>query len=64
MLTKTDDEVVITLENYPNTSADLFEFQTIKDGALTNEEEKALFETVNVLPNTLYGFNVATSYTK
>ena len=57
------DEVVITLENYPYTSADLFEFQTSKGGVLTEEEEKALFETVNVYPNPLYGFNVATSYT-
>jgi hypothetical protein len=57
------DQFEIKVENYPYTSLDKFEFQTRKGGSLSNEEEKALFESVNVYPNPLYGFNVATSYT-
>lgn len=57
------DEFEIKVANYPYTTADRFEFQTSKGGVLTEAEEKALFETVNVYPNPLYGFNVATSYT-
>ena len=57
------DQFIIEVENYPYTTLDKFEFQTNKGGGLSSEEEKALFETVNVYPNPLYGFNVATSYT-
>lgn len=57
------DEVIISLENYPYTSADVFEFQTAKDGILSDEQEKALFEKVNVFPNPLYGYNPYTAYT-
>lgn len=56
------DEVVITLENYPYTSADVYGFQTLKGGVLTEAEEKTLFDKINVYPNPLYAFNVATSY--
>lgn len=57
------DEFVIEIDKYPYTPADKFEFQTRKSGTLTEAEEKALFEKVNVYPNPLYGFNEATSYT-
>ena len=56
------DEVTITLENYPYTSADVFEFTTNKGGVLTEAEEKSLFEKVNVFPNPLYGYNPYTAY--
>jgi hypothetical protein len=56
------DKFIIEVENYPYTSEDVFEFQTRQAGALTAEEEKALFDKVTVFPNPLYGFNVATSY--
>lgn len=56
------DQFVISIDKYPYSPADRFEFQTSKGGVLTSEQEKALFETVNVYPNPLYGFNVATSY--
>ncbi len=38
-------------------------FKLQQGGGLTEDEERALFNTVNVYPNPLYGFNVATSYT-
>ncbi|MBS4036012.1 MAG: hypothetical protein KGZ85_16230 [Ignavibacterium sp.] len=56
------DKFIIEVENYPYTPEDVFEFQTRQAGALTAEEEKALFDKVTVFPNPLYGFNVATSY--
>jgi hypothetical protein len=56
------DKFEITLNNYPYTLDDAYEFQTRKNGELTGDEEKALFEKVNVFPNPLYGFNPATSY--
>lgn len=57
------DRIVIGVDTYPYTTADVFQFQTSEGGALTYEQEKELFNSVNVFPNPLYGFNVATSYT-
>lgn len=57
------DKIVINVANYPYTTADVYEFETRKDGSLNADEEKALFNKVNVFPNPLYGFNPATSYT-
>ncbi|MFO7523877.1 MAG: hypothetical protein R6W68_00345, partial [Ignavibacteriaceae bacterium] len=56
------DKFIINVETYPYTDADRFEFQTRAGGLLTAEEEKSLFEKVNVFPNPLFGYNVATSY--
>lgn len=57
------DKFIINVENYPYTSADVFEFQTRLGGLLTADEQKSLFDKVNVFPNPLYGYNIATSYT-
>ncbi len=46
---------------YPYTSEDIYEFTT-SSTTLNEDQQKALFERVNVYPNPLYGFNVATSY--
>ena len=59
----TGDKIVINVTNYPYSELDVFEFQTRKDGALSLDEEKSLFDKVNVFPNPLYGYNIATSYT-
>lgn len=56
------DKFIINVETYPYTEEDRFEFQTREGGLLTTEEEKSLFEKVNVFPNPLFGYNVATSY--
>lgn len=56
------DKIVIPVTTYPYTPSDEFVFRTVKGGALSLEEEKALFNKVNVFPNPLYGFNIATSY--
>jgi hypothetical protein len=57
------DKVIIPVATYPYTPKDEYTFQTVKGGALTEEEEKSLFQRVNVFPNPMYGFNVATGYT-
>jgi hypothetical protein len=56
------DKVITTVANYPYTSDDVYTFTTPAKGELTTEEQKALFEKVNVFPNPLYGYNVATSW--
>lgn len=57
------DKIIINVDNYPYTTADVYEFETRKNGQLSSDEENALFKKVNVFPNPLYGFNTATSYT-
>jgi len=57
------DVLTIPVTVYPYTEEDVYQFQTKAGGGLTEDEERDLFNTVNVFPNPLYGFNVATSYT-
>jgi hypothetical protein len=57
------DKLIIPVSAYPYTEEDVYQFQTKAGGGLTEDEERELFNTVNVYPNPLYGFNVATSYT-
>jgi hypothetical protein len=47
---------------YPYTTADKFTFSTTAGGRLLEAQEKEIFEKVNVYPNPLFGYNVATSY--
>ncbi len=57
------DKFILPVSNYPYTSQDVYEFETRFQGVLTQDEEKDLFKKVNVFPNPLYGYNIATSYT-
>ena len=57
------DKFIIPVETYPYTPADVFTFKTSEGGKLTDEQERTIFDKVNVFPNPLYGFNAATSYT-
>jgi hypothetical protein len=57
------DILAIPLAVYPYTETDVYQFQTTRGGILSDDEERELFKKVNVYPNPLYGFNVATSYT-
>jgi hypothetical protein len=56
------DKVVINVDTYPYTTADVYQFQTSEGGALTDNDEQELFNKVNVFPNPLYGFNTLTGY--
>ncbi|MBK7228351.1 MAG: hypothetical protein IPH97_05695 [Ignavibacteriales bacterium] len=58
----TGDKFIFSVENYPYAFQDAFEFTTKKNGALTEEQEKSLFDKVNVFPNPLYGYNPYTGY--
>lgn len=56
------DILTIPMVTYPYTSADKFTFKTIFKGQLSEDQQRALFDRVNVFPNPLFGFNPATSY--
>jgi len=56
------DIFTIPMITYPYTSLDKFSFKTIAKGQLTEDQQKALFDKVNVFPNPLFGYNPATSY--
>ena len=56
------DVLSLLLSIYPYTDQDIYRFKSSSQ-VLTSDQQKALFEKVNVYPNPLYGFNVATSYT-
>lgn len=56
-----NDVFAISLTKYPYTDMDKYTFTTAQ-GDLSFDEKRALFEKVNVFPNPLYGYNVATSY--
>jgi hypothetical protein len=55
------DVMVITLEVYPYTEADVYAFMT-SPNTLTEQDERDLWNKVNVFPNPLYGFNEGTGY--
>ena len=54
------DKFIITLDEYPYTEYDVYQFRTGK--TITADQERELWDKVNVFPNPLYGFNPATSY--
>jgi len=56
------DILRIPVITYPYTSADKFTFKTVFKGLLSEDDQRALFNKVNVFPNPLFGFNPATSY--
>lgn len=56
------DILRIPMVTYPYTSLDKFKFKTVNKGMLSEDDQRALFNKVNVFPNPLFGFNPATSY--
>lgn len=56
------DKLAIEIANYPYSSKDVFEFNTNAGGLLTKEQQQAIFDKVNVFPNPLFAYNIATSY--
>jgi hypothetical protein len=59
---QTGDKIIIPVGKYPYTTADVFQFTTRAGGALTDAEEKNLWEKVNVYPNPLLGYNTLSNY--
>lgn len=58
---KDGDKFVIPLNAYPYSEKDAFTFKTKVGGALTNNEQKELWNKVNVFPNPLFAYNPYTS---
>uniref|UniRef100_A0A7V2ZLH0 T9SS type A sorting domain-containing protein n=1 Tax=Ignavibacterium album TaxID=591197 RepID=A0A7V2ZLH0_9BACT len=56
------DVLKIPMVTYPYTSADKFTFRTVFKGQLSEDQQRDLWNKVNVFPNPLFGFNPATSY--
>ncbi len=56
------DVLTIPLEVYPYTEDDVYQFTTLDGTTLTEEEERALWEKVNVYPNPLFGYNTLSNY--
>jgi len=56
------DILTIPLDVYPYTENDVYQFSTLEGTTLTTEDERALWDKVNVYPNPLYGYNNLTNY--
>lgn len=56
------DVLRVPMITYPYTSGDKFTFKTTNKGLLSEDDQRALFNKVNVFPNPLFGFNPATSF--
>jgi hypothetical protein len=55
------DVYTINLDVYPYTDADAYQF-SINGNTIDENDERELWERVNVFPNPLYGFNTLTSF--
>jgi hypothetical protein len=55
-------KLTIPVATYPYTNDDVYTFKTTFQGALTADQEKELWEKVNVFPNPLFAYNPATNY--
>jgi hypothetical protein len=58
----TGDKLIISLDEYPYTIEDVYQFSTLDGSSINSEQEKELWEKVNVFPNPLFGYNPLTSY--
>lgn len=56
------DKLIIPLIVYPYTEEDVYQFTLTADKTITEADEKALWEKVNVYPNPLFGYNTLSNY--
>ncbi|MCW9097288.1 MAG: hypothetical protein OQJ93_07855, partial [Ignavibacteriaceae bacterium] len=56
------DILTIPLAVYPYTEADVYQFSTLEGTTLTEADERALWDKVNVYPNPMFGYNTLTNY--
>jgi hypothetical protein len=56
------DKLIIPLSVYPYTEEDVYQFTLTADKTISEEDEKALWEKVNVYPNPLFGYNTLSNY--
>ena len=55
------DKLVISVDEYPYTEADVYQFST-STTTISEEQQRALWEKVNVYPNPLFGYNTLSNY--
>jgi hypothetical protein len=56
------DVLTIPLDVYPYTEDDVYQFSTLAGTTVTEEDERARWEKVNVYPNPLFGYNTLSNY--
>ncbi|MBT8382622.1 MAG: T9SS type A sorting domain-containing protein, partial [Ignavibacteria bacterium] len=56
------DVLTIPVNVYPYTENDVYQFSTLQGKTLSSEDERALWDKVNVYPNPLFGYNTLTNY--
>lgn len=56
------DVLTIPVNVYPYTKDDVYQFTTLKGTTLTEDQERARWEKVNVYPNPLFGYNTLSNY--
>ncbi|MBE0573266.1 MAG: T9SS type A sorting domain-containing protein [Ignavibacteriaceae bacterium] len=56
------DVMTIPLDVYPYTEEDVYQFSTLAGTTVTEEDERARWEKVNVYPNPLFGYNTLSNY--
>lgn len=55
------DKLVISVDEYPYTEADVYQFTT-STKTISEDQQRALWEKVNVYPNPLFGYNTLSNY--
>ncbi len=56
------DVLTIPLDVYPYTEDDVYQFTTLAGTTLTEDQERARWDKVNVYPNPLFGYNTLSNY--
>jgi len=56
------DKLIIPVDVYPYTVDDVYQFTLSEDETLTEDQERQLWEKVNVYPNPLFGYNSLSNY--
>jgi hypothetical protein len=56
------DVLTIPVDVYPYTEDDVYQFSTLAGTTVTEEDERARWEKVNVYPNPLFGYNTLSNY--
>jgi hypothetical protein len=55
------DKLVISVDEYPYTESDVYQFST-STTTISEDEQRALWDKVNVYPNPLFGYNTLSNY--
>jgi hypothetical protein len=56
------DVFTIPVDVYPYTADDIYQFSTLEGTTVSEDDERARWEKVNVYPNPLFGYNTLSNY--